>query len=190
MDYPVHGIPQARILEWAAFPFSRWSSQPRDWAQVSRIAGGFLTAWATDSMDMSLSELREMVTDREAWRAVIHGVAKSGTRLSDWTELNWTDESFSCRKKSGLPQLPFLLPPNLSKESFFPVSGKGVSSLRLTSHLWVHIICPVSAETLLIHQAALPAISLVYSSSLDFSYQTLNFCPALDRVSMLLLFSL
>ena len=37
----------------------------------------------TDSMDMSLSELREMVMDREAWRAVIHGVAKSWTRLSD-----------------------------------------------------------------------------------------------------------
>ena len=43
----------------------------------------------TDSIDVSLSELRKMVMDREAWRAVIHGVAKSGTRLSDWTELNW-----------------------------------------------------------------------------------------------------
>ena len=43
----------------------------------------------TDLMDMSLSELRELVMDREAWRAVIHGVAKSQTRLSDWTELNW-----------------------------------------------------------------------------------------------------
>ena len=42
----------------------------------------------TDSMDVSLSELREMVMDREAWRAVIHGVAKSRTRLRDWTELN------------------------------------------------------------------------------------------------------
>ena len=42
----------------------------------------------TDSMDVNLSELRELVMDREAWRARIHGVAKSQTRLSDRTELN------------------------------------------------------------------------------------------------------
>ena len=45
----------------------------------------------TDSMDVSLSEFREMVMNREAWRAAIHGVTKSQTRLSDWTELNWTE---------------------------------------------------------------------------------------------------
>ena len=43
----------------------------------------------TDSLDMNWSELRELVRDREAWHAAIHGVAKSRTRLSVWTELNW-----------------------------------------------------------------------------------------------------
>ena len=46
----------------------------------------------TDSMNMSLSELRKLVMDREAWHAVIHGVAKSRIRLSDWTELHWTED--------------------------------------------------------------------------------------------------
>ena len=44
MDYTAHGILQARILEWVAFPFSRGSFQPRDRTQVSRIAGGFFTS--------------------------------------------------------------------------------------------------------------------------------------------------
>ena len=46
MDYIVHGILQARILEWVAFPFSRGSSQTRDQTRVSCIAGGFFTNWA------------------------------------------------------------------------------------------------------------------------------------------------
>ena len=47
MDSIVHGILQARILEWVTFPFSGVSSQPRDWTQVSQTAGRFSTSWAT-----------------------------------------------------------------------------------------------------------------------------------------------
>ena len=47
----------------------------------------------TGLMDVSLSELRELVMDRQAWRAMIHGVTKSQTQLNDWTELNWSEVS-------------------------------------------------------------------------------------------------
>ena len=58
----------------------------------------------TDLMDVSLSELHELVMDREAWRAAIHGVEKSRTRLSNWTELNWK-ENTEGRRGCVLPRL-------------------------------------------------------------------------------------
>ena len=84
LQYFVHLMWRADSLEKTLMLGGIGGRRRRGWQRTRWLDG------ITDSMDMRLSELRELVMDRKAWRAEIHGVAKNQTRLSDWTELNWT----------------------------------------------------------------------------------------------------
>ena len=96
MDYTVHGIPKARILERVAFPFSRRSSQPRDQTQVSHIAGRFFTSWSTrEALGLNMLVLSTPVSP-STW-ILLPTILVSNT-LSFWfPETTWN----CCFKYSG-----------------------------------------------------------------------------------------
>ena len=117
----------------------------------------------TDSMDVSLGELRELVMDREAWRAAIHGVTNGWTQLSDWTELNWT-----------FPALGFF-----SRSLLFTSGGQSVETSASASVLPMNIQgwFPLGLTGLISLQSK--GLSAVFSSTTISKHQSFGSQPSL-----------
>ena len=123
-----------------------WGRQRLRWLDVT-----------TDTTDMSLGRLQELVMGREPWRSKVHGVTKSWTRLSNWTELNWTSSCFQVKSSQDL---------QARKRQFSSGEQEGDSSAGL--QVSEEFICTVFSSSLFQHPHARVKVFLL-------SYQCLTF---------------
>ena len=114
MDCTVHGILQARILEWVAFPFSRGSSQPRDQTQVSHIAGGFFTIWATREVYKMIISTKLLTTMKKKIRSGLFIFQQASIKWKGKTCLIKIKTHFDCHSFKDISLVNFVSEANSS----------------------------------------------------------------------------